>query len=343
MFDLAPMKVSERSWSIAAPLDDRPWNIGLIVGPSGCGKSTVLRRLFGEPPVFKWPEDASVLDGFSADASIKHVTAALSSVGLSSPPSWLRSFSALSNGEQFRVTLARSLIEPADPIVIDEFTSVVDRTVAQVTSAAVAKWIRAAKRRIVLASCHYDILDWLQPDWVLQPDVVEFQWRELRRRPVVSLEIVECDRDAWRIFRAHHYLSGELSPRARCFAALWAGRPVAFSAWISYPHRKRGTVMREHRTVVLPDFQGIGIGNAVSEHCASHFQRCGLAVYSSTSHPAMIAHRDRSKLWRPTRHLSIVPAMSGSAKVSTSGSSRRLTAGHQFVGEYETHADERAR
>jgi ABC-type dipeptide/oligopeptide/nickel transport system ATPase component len=91
---------------------------------------------------FEWPTTRSVIDGFPTAASIKDVTALLSSVGFSSPPSWTRPFSVLSNGEQFRATLARALIECPELCVFDEFTSVVDRTVGQIGSAAVAKTVR---------------------------------------------------------------------------------------------------------------------------------------------------------------------------------------------------------
>lgn len=62
---------------------------------------------------------------------IKDIVGLLSSVGFSSPPSWVRPFRVLSTGEQFRVTMARTLAEMPDLAVVDEFTSVVDRTVAR--------------------------------------------------------------------------------------------------------------------------------------------------------------------------------------------------------------------
>ena len=65
---------------------------------------------------------------------------------------WLRPFHVLSNGEQFRATIARALAESAkgrELVVIDEFTSVVDRTVAQIGSAAIAKTIR--RRHVALS------------------------------------------------------------------------------------------------------------------------------------------------------------------------------------------------
>src|ERR1700682_221134 len=48
LFDLPPGRVSAVIWTAELPLDDKPWDIGLIIGPSGCGKSTLARRL--------WPE-----------------------------------------------------------------------------------------------------------------------------------------------------------------------------------------------------------------------------------------------------------------------------------------------
>ena len=54
-------------------------------------------------------------------------------------------------------------------VAFDEFTSVVDRTVAKVCSAAIAKGIRQGHIpcRFVAVTCHYDVAEWLEPDWVL--------------------------------------------------------------------------------------------------------------------------------------------------------------------------------
>ena len=46
LFDLAPEKTSRLRWEVSLPLDERPWNIGLITGPSGCGKSTIARHFW---------------------------------------------------------------------------------------------------------------------------------------------------------------------------------------------------------------------------------------------------------------------------------------------------------
>ena len=64
MFDIPPSERSELSWQVDLPLDERKWNIGLIVGPSGSGKSTILAEMFPAPRVLNWPEDAAVIDGF---------------------------------------------------------------------------------------------------------------------------------------------------------------------------------------------------------------------------------------------------------------------------------------
>src|SRR5262249_17011980 len=131
LFDLPPSQRSEQHWELRLPIEDSPWNIGLIVGPSGSGKTTAARERFGPHLAsgFGWPADRSIIDGFPDELPIKEITGILSSVGFSSPPSWLRPFSILSNGEQFRATLARALAEPKELTVIDEFTSVVDRRV----------------------------------------------------------------------------------------------------------------------------------------------------------------------------------------------------------------------
>src|SRR5690606_18854552 len=158
---------------VELPLEERPWQIGLIVGPSGCGKSTVARELFGEHLVdeasLAWPADGSLIDGFPEELGTKQIVELLCSVGFSSPPNWLRPFDVLSTGEKFRVSMARVLSERRELAVVDEFTSVVDRQVAQIGSAALAKAIRRRNQKFIAVTCHEDVEAWLDPDWVFRP------------------------------------------------------------------------------------------------------------------------------------------------------------------------------
>jgi ABC-type lipoprotein export system ATPase subunit len=260
IFDIPLTERSERTWTVDLRLGEQPWQIGLIVGPSGSGKSTLAREVFGDSLIsgYDWPVDESVVDGFPVELSIRDITAALSSVGFSTPPAWLRPFRCLSTGEQFRATLARALLDPRRLVVVDEFTSVVDRTVAQIGSAAVAKAVRhQPNKQFVAVTCHADVEEWLCPDWVIEMPAGSFIRRSLRQRPSIELEVCRVDRSAWKLFKHHHYLNTSLNRAAVCFVALWRSRPVAFASALPAPGRV--TCWREHRTVCLPDFQGVGL------------------------------------------------------------------------------------
>lgn len=118
----------------------------------------------------------------------------------------------LSNGEQFRVMMARTMLEGGAQIVMDEFTSVVDRQVAQIGAHAAQKHIRkATDRRFVAASCHYDIVDWLQPDWIFEPATMTFTRRSLQGRPSIEVEISRVGYEAWGVFTPRQRPVGEPS------------------------------------------------------------------------------------------------------------------------------------
>lgn len=334
MFDVPPAERSSEMWEVDLDLDF-PWNIGLVVGPSGSGKSTIVNEIFSGAvvDVWEWPDDRSILDGFPKDMSVRDIVDLLSSVGFSSPPSWLRPYRVLSTGEKFRVDMARTLAEKPDLAVVDEFTSVVDRTVAQIGSAAIAKAVRRRDQKVIAVSCHYDVIDWLCPDWIYEPHTNRLERRSLRRHPEVELVIRRVHYSAWGLFRKHHYLDTSIHKAAACFVGYWNDIPVAFSSWLASPGHK--DAFREHRTVCLPDYQGIGIGNAMSDTCASLVKAVGKRPISSTSHPAMIRSRARSKNWKLVRSPSMTKK--GGNLYQESGLGKRsavtrMTAGFAYVG-----------
>lgn len=192
MFDVPVEKKCTLQWQGELPIEQEDWNVGLIVGPSGSGKTTVARSTFGENfhPDMEW-RAASVIDDFAAGSSMESISKACQAVGFNTIPAWLRPHSVLSNGEKFRVELARRVLELPDPVVVDEFTSVVDRQVAQIGAYAVAKWVRRERRKFVAVTCHYDVIEWLQPDWILEPATMKFTARRglQRSRPGIDVEI----------------------------------------------------------------------------------------------------------------------------------------------------------
>ena len=107
-------------------------------------------------------------------AETKHIEHTFTSVGFASPPSWLKPYNVLSTGEKMRVDLARAILSNQELIVFDEFTSVVDRTVAKTASLALQKAIRKGGKKFVAVSCHRDIVEWLMPDWIYDTDQKSF-------------------------------------------------------------------------------------------------------------------------------------------------------------------------
>jgi ABC-type iron transport system FetAB ATPase subunit len=338
IFDLPVYEKLRHSWHVDLPIDDFEWSIGVIVGPSGCGKSTIARELFGEKIVedFVWSEK-SIVDNFPESMAVKEITQILSSVGFSSPPSWLKPFSVLSNGERFRATLARAVAECKDFFVFDEYTGTVDRTVAKIGSAAIQKTIRAQGKKFVAVTCHYDVLEWLEPDWIYDPSKDDFS-RVRLRRPGIECKIHKVPVSWWSMFVNHHYLTGRIHQSSQCFVGFIEGVPVAFVAIIQFPH-PLVPAWKIHRVVVLPDFQGIGIGVKMTDEIAKKFKReKKKRVTLTAAHPGLIFSLSRSKRWkmisspreRKTRLSKRSTLDRNSKNLAVTG---RPTASFEFVGD----------
>ena len=104
------------------------------------------------------------------------------------------------------------------------------------------------------------------------------------------------------MFKRHHYLSGDLNNASTCYVATYNDNPIAFVALLALPGRDVKHAWREHRVVVLPDYQGMGIGNKLSETIAQAYIEKGCRYFCKTSNPRMGVHRDNSKVWKPTQN-----------------------------------------
>lgn len=266
------------------------YQIGLIVGPSGSGKSSILKTI-GNIDAPQWDQHKAICSHFTRLDE-------LHAVGLNSIPTLCRPYHVCSNGEQHRADMARQLKSGA---VIDEFTSVVDRNVAKSLSNAINRYIRAeGLQSVTFATCHYDIIEWLRPDWVFDTATGELTRGLLWQRPTITLEIIPADRKLWTAFAQHHYLSGSMNKSSKCWAAVWNDTIIGFAAVLPQPSGTLKNAYRGHRTVILPDFQGLGIGVRFSDAVAKMHVEQGKRYFSKTANPRMGGYRDNSPLWKPT-------------------------------------------
>lgn len=323
MFDVPIGDESVMRWSGNVDIQEKDWSIGLIVGPSGAGKSTLAKKLFPENYHIDLEyNQASVIDDVSQNFTAPEIAEAFSSVGFSTIPAWLRPYHVLSTGEKFRADIGRRLLELADSglIVVDEFTSVIDRQVAKITSHAIAKYVRKKTGlKFVAVSCHYDIEEWLQPDWVLEPSTMALRWRCLRRRPDVRVSIAPVKYDAWKLFAPYHYMTNKLLNSAKCYCAFIDGAPAAFAGVIHRVHPKVRDIRGVSRLVTLPDYQGLGLAFVLVDTLGSAYKAKGYRFRTYPAHPALVRSFDRSSAWKMIQKPGLQGKNRAKTKIATGG------------------------
>ena len=332
-FDLQTENIKEHfQGNIEIPND---WQIGLIVGNSGTGKTTISKHLFPDSYITNFEYNAeSVLDDMPKECSVEQISKAFNSVGFSSPPSWLKPYSVLSNGEKMRCDLARAILSNNDLFVFDEFTSVVDRNVAKIGSFAMQKAIRKTNKKFIAVGCHFDVEDWLLPDWVFDTNTMTFRICEgqKKNRPKCEFRIYETKQKSfyWEMFRKYHYLSHSHNNAARIFIATLNDEICGFCSVLHLPHPKVKNIKKIHRLVILPDYQGIGLGinllNEIAKIIKKDKNRCTIV----TSAPSLINSLKYNKEWN-CAHFGRMNGKHSGIKEMKGGSKNRITASFEYI------------
>jgi len=242
------------------------WHVGLICGASGSGKTTLAKKVFGDN-IFRTilDEDKPIIDQLPANLSYDECAEILSGIGLNSVPCWVRPVKTLSNGQRARAEAALLMVQDAEVICIDEWTSVVDRTVAKAMSHCVQKFAKKRNKQIILLSCHYDIIEWLSPDWVIDCNEQKFLLPAgedffFQRREQLQFNIRKIGRESWKYFSKYHYLSENLpGGEIHLYGLYHNDKQIGFQCFANYtPHRKgKAKIFHSNRTVIHPDYQGL--------------------------------------------------------------------------------------
>jgi ABC-type Mn2+/Zn2+ transport system ATPase subunit len=304
--DIDQEKKSVHKFNISADIEN-DFNIGLIVGASGSGKTTFTKHAFGDD-CFQELLDPKlpVIDQFPESFSYDDCAAALSGVGLTAVMCWIRPAVTLSNGQKARAEIALQMASDSSVIVIDEWTSVVDRTVAKVMSHCIQKHARKTSKKIILCSCHYDVIEWLSPDWVIDCNKQSYLDRRLERcseerKEKLEFKIKRVGRETWPYFSKYHYLSERLpGGHIETFGLFHNDEQIGFQCFANYvPHRK-GTIKQMHsnRTVIHPDYAGFGMGIKLINETSKIMHSEGFDVRAKFSSTPVYKAMSRQDCWK---------------------------------------------
>lgn len=160
----------------------------------------------------------------------------------------------------------------------------------------------------------------MNPDWVYNTDLNEFKWRCLRRRPEIKIRIRTGNNKEWGIFSRYHYLNTGHNNSAKVFIAELNNKPVGFLSLCFMPLLKFKTY-RCHRLVVLPDYQGLGIGSAILNFVGEYiYKKLGCRLLLVTSLAFLAKSISKNKKWSLTRRGHAKPYKSSKSSLNSVGS-----------------------
>lgn len=306
--DINVEKKSIHELKITAEIET-PFSVGLILGASGSGKTTLAKKIYGDAlSSVKLDENKSILDQIPENLEYEECANLLSGIGLTSVPCWLRPVKTLSNGQRSRALAVLSMLKNEKVCVIDEWTSVVDRTVAKVMSHCIQKYAKKHKKTIVLISCHYDVTEWLDPDWVIDCNEQSFEDRrflrpeERERKQRLHFEIREIGKRTWAYFSKFHYLSENLpGGKLYIFGLFIEKNQVGFICYANYvPHKDKQTkiIFHANRCVIHPDYQGLGLGIKLFNETAKIMKTKNVRVMAKYSSVPVFKSMKKDKSWK---------------------------------------------
>jgi GNAT superfamily N-acetyltransferase len=132
-----------------------------------------------------------------------------------------------------------------------------------------------------------------------------------KNRPEIKFEIYQsADKGIWKMFSKYHYLSHSHNNAANVYVAMVNDQIAGFISILHLPHPKAKNIKKVHRLVILPDYQGIGIGGILLNHIADIYKKDKWRFSIVTSAPSLIYSLKNSNEWI-CRHFGRMVASTG--------------------------------
>jgi GNAT superfamily N-acetyltransferase len=155
-----------------------------------------------------------------------------------------------------------------------------------------------------------------------------------KNRPEIKFEIFNYgDKSIWKMFAKHHYLSHSHNNAASVFVATVNDEIAGFISILHLPHPKAKTIKKVHRLVILPDYQGAGIGLKLLNEVGKFYKRHKWRYTIVTSAPSLINALKKSNQWA-CKHLGRMFAKTGILHGNNdfnNNSKQRITASFELL------------
>ena len=97
-------------------------------------------------------------------------------------------------------------------------------------------------------------------------------------------------------------MNGDIANSAKCFGLYDKDKIIGFIGVMHFPHPKNSKIKRVTRLVILPDYQGIGLGTKFLNFIADFYTKQGFDFRIVTSAKNLIYALNRNKKWSLQRY-----------------------------------------
>lgn len=128
-------------------------------------------------------------------------------------------------------------------------------------------------------------------------------------------------------------MNSEIQSNAQCYIGYIENNPVCFFAIQHFPHPIVKNFKAGHRLVVLPDYQGLGIGHIFSSEVADIWVKKGCRFRITSSTKSLFKQRSKDKRWKVTsKGRNIYQTKGNRHNISRSMSGAKLTYSYEYIG-----------